>query len=55
MRMLRIVRGKTLKNGISNETIRNMTGVKKIDELEKDKPKKKWKEEVERDLLLRED
>ena len=32
MKMLRMIYGKTLRNGISNETVREMTGVEKIEE-----------------------
>ena len=32
MRMLRMIRGKTLRDGISNKRIREMAGVEKIEE-----------------------
>ena len=44
--MLQMICGKTLKDGISNETIRDMTGVEKIEFLRKQKLR--WFEHMER-------
>ena len=47
MRMLRMISGKTLRDGISNETIYKMTGVEKTEEFLKEQ-RLRWFGLVER-------
>ena len=45
--MLRMLRGKTLRNDISNEKIREMTGVEKIEEFLREQ-RLRWFEHMEK-------
>ena len=47
MKMLRLICGKTSRDGISNEAIRDITGVKKIEEFQR-KQRLRWFEHVKR-------